>query len=566
MSITLVDRVAKNAYYNDSKQLETLPNIDINIKVGNSLLSRFSLDEDLKNSLKRRKLTLAQYRDAVDSYKNAKTKDQKYQMEQLISDVKNDFCTEIFYHDPKAIKLANLKAEITLLELPQTLLDELINEKEAREKKQQKLSKNNKAYENSFEWRFEFPEILDDKGCFQGFDVIVGNPPYGVSVTGESRKALVKSLGKVPDFEIYYWFINLGKKILRKNGQLSFIIPNTLLFNVFAQAYRLEMLKNWTFEEVVDCTDFVVFSDASVRNVVIRCSNNSDGNRFGYRETSKAKSLMEIFERPLLHVDSSVAKENNSNWGLIFKSSADVAALVAKIKRQSTPLQTYFPETSQGLIAYDKHAGQSDDLIKKRVFHSTVMHSQDYKPWLYGEDVRRYSVAWNAKEYINCSGNIANPRKSIYFSGKRVLIREITNPGIYAGYTQDELYFDPSVIVVMDSLNCNFTLYSLLGILNSKLATFFHFNSSPKATKGTFPKILVYDINNFPLPRDLSSGICLLIDGKVSEILKMRNVDSSSDTSALEDEVNRLVYQLYGLTPQEISTVEGTEVTTLDCV
>ena len=86
-----------------------------------------------------------------------------------------------------------------------------------------------------------------------------------------------------------------------------------------------------------------------------------------------------------------------------------------------------------------------------------------------------------------------------FFRGKRVLVREITNPKIYAGYTESEQYHDPAIVVVLDNEE-NEILY-LLGILNSKLATFYHFNASPKATKGAFPKILVKDIQDFPLPQ-----------------------------------------------------------------
>lgn len=121
----------KNSYYNADGQLETLPNIDINIKVGNSLISRFALDEDLKDALKKSKLTLADYRQAVDTYRNAASKEQKREMERMIAEIKNDFRAEILYHDPKAKKLENMRAELKLLELPQTLLEESAKEKKS---------------------------------------------------------------------------------------------------------------------------------------------------------------------------------------------------------------------------------------------------------------------------------------------------------------------------------------------------------------------------------------------------------------------------------------------------
>jgi adenine-specific DNA-methyltransferase len=87
----------KNAYYKNATELETLPNIDINIKCGNSLVSRFAIDADLKPALKKSKSkwTIDSYRIAVDTYRNAENKEQKREMERLITDIKSDFRSEI---------------------------------------------------------------------------------------------------------------------------------------------------------------------------------------------------------------------------------------------------------------------------------------------------------------------------------------------------------------------------------------------------------------------------------------------------------------------------------------
>ena len=573
----------KNAYYNADGQLETLPNIDINIKVGNSLISRFALDVNLKEALhnvgrasarhvglKPDLPTVADYRHAVATYRNATSKEQKREMERMIAEIKTNFRSEIIAQDPKAKKLENMRAELKLLELPQTLLEESTKEKKERKQKQEKLKlqfdklnaeieeiKNNKIYENAFEWRFEFPEVLNDEGAFVGFDVVIGNPPYGVAITGKERDHLVSALGKVPDYEIYYLFINRGNQILCQNGKLAYITPNSILFNVYAQNYRVEMLDRWSIEEILDCTEFDIFADATVRNVVFRFSKDLTNGNLGYRGTSNVSSFQELISRPIFHLEKSIAESNIQNWGLIFKLPVDVLNLVGRIKNNCVPLSKYFPETSQGLIAYDKHTGQSAETIKNRIFHSVIKHDDVHKPWLYGEDVTRYSVKWNGKEYVNYCDGIANPRDPKFFRGERILIREITNPVIYAGYTNDELYNDPAVIVVLGNTGGALSLFSLLGILNSKLATFYHFNSSPKATKGTFPKILVYDINNFPLPCALNIDHHPGIHDKVEEILALKNKISNADTSPLENEIDQLVYALYNLTPEEIALVEG---------
>ena len=103
----------KNAYYKpNTNELETLPNIDINIKCGNSLISRFGLDTDLKKALKQSKWNIESYKLAVSTYRNAESKEQKREMERLIADIKGNFRSEIGTNDPKKLKLEKLKGEL----------------------------------------------------------------------------------------------------------------------------------------------------------------------------------------------------------------------------------------------------------------------------------------------------------------------------------------------------------------------------------------------------------------------------------------------------------------------
>ena len=179
----------KNAYYRADGNLETLPNIDINIKCGNSLISRFGLDVDVKQVLQKQKFSIEQYRNAVQTYRSAESKAQKREMEGLIAKIKNGFSVYLGDYTPDKKKLLKLQQELAEKEHP--LLFESENDKKAREKKIAKLHneidkleakiadiESGRLYENALEWRFEFPEVLNDQGNFVGFDVIIGNPPY----------------------------------------------------------------------------------------------------------------------------------------------------------------------------------------------------------------------------------------------------------------------------------------------------------------------------------------------------------------------------------------------------
>lgn len=563
----------KNSYYKNTTELETLPNIDINIKCGNSLVSRFGLDSDLKQALRNSssKLTIDSYRIAVQTYRNAQSKEQKREMKTLINEIKSNFRSEISQSDPKFKRLAKLKNELyTMTEHPK--LFALSNKEKAGWNKKvatltadtKKLEteieeiKANKIFENAFEWRFEFPEVLNDDGDFVGFDVVIGNPPYGVSIKDKTeREYLVSNLSKVPDFEIYYWFINKGHHLLKQKGVISYIIPNTILFNVFAQSYRLSLFDNWALDEILDCTNFNIFEDATVRNIIFQFTKPaSKKNTLGYKNTSGIASFGHLVSQKGITIPKETAESNIQNWGLIFKLDKDTLNIIEKIKNTESTLKDFFPETSQGLIAYDKYQGQSSEIIKSRAFHHFSNPENKFKRWLYGEDITRYSVEWNEKEFIDYCEGIANPRDPKYFKGKRLLIREITNPRIFAAITSEELYNDPAIIIVKENPDA-FPLLCLLAIFNSKLATFYHFNSSPKATKGAFPKILVYDVKNFPLPKQIDKTTQEKIESLVDQILIMKSQSKSAETSDLENQIDQLVYKLYDLTDEEIAIIEN---------
>lgn len=354
----------------------------------------------------------------------------------------------------------------------------------------------NLGYRANFDFKVNFSEVFREK---DGFDVVIGNPPYGATIKGKYRKATVSFIGKVPDYEIYYFFIDLSAKLLKNNGSLSYIIPNTFLFNVFAEKYRVDLLRHWQLNEILDCTDFQIF-EATVRNAIINfIKTNNSNKKIGYRYSAEKYSFEELISTGRKHISEKKIIQSNNNWALAFRLPQNKLDTILKIREENKPLIYYFPELTQGLIAYDKYRGQSKEIIEDRKYHFFEKTKKTLKPWLWGEDVKRYSVIWNKKEYIDYCSGIANPRQPKFFKGERVLIREITNPSIYAAYTDLELYSDPSVITVLKNNSSN--LFSLLGILNSKLASFYHFNSSPKATKDAFPKILIKDIKNFPFPK-----------------------------------------------------------------
>lgn len=400
-----------------------------------------------------------------------------------------------------------------------------------------------------FLWHTYFADVFE-KG---GFDIVIGNPPYGVSIKDDYRKAVVASWGNVPDYEIYYYFIVLAAPLLKEKGIMSYIIPNTFLFNTFAKHFREMLVEKWNVLEILDCTKFPIFESAVVRNAINLFQKDSEGSKqVGYRNTANVTSFSDLLEREreFMTVESLLAM--NQNWGLAYFLPTSIRNVVNLISSSPLTVKDVFPEISQGLIAYDKYKGQSEEIIKSRAYHSFI-YKDGLKKWLWGEDVTRYNLTWNGKEYIDYCNGIANPRNPSFFVGKRMLVREITNPSIFAALIEIEAYNDPSIIIVKESRD--YPIEILVGIMNSKLATFFHFNHSPKATKGAFPKILVQDIKEYPLPKvnlDERKILMRLVD----DVTTIKKGKSIADTSALENQIDFLVYHLYGLTYDEVLIVD----------
>ena len=299
----------KNAYYKTPTELETLPNIDINIKCGNSLVSRFSIDADLSQALKKSKYSIDSYRDAVDTYRNATSKEEKREMERLITLIKTDFKSEISKNDPKVKKLYKLSGELLFLTNQTSLFEKTKKEKADWNKKVKQLTdeiekleneieeiKGNKIYENAFEWRFEFPEVLNEKGDFVGFDIVIGNPPYikedanKDAFNGQKGKECYQ--GKM---DLWYLFGDLGLKLLKKDYFLCFIATNNWVTNAGASNFRNIIIQQARIFTLIDFGAYMIFENASIQTMIMLFQNNNDYDNynFDYRRLEGDKNFKE---------------------------------------------------------------------------------------------------------------------------------------------------------------------------------------------------------------------------------------------------------------------------------
>ncbi len=349
------------------------------------------------------------------------------------------------------------------------------------------------AGDKAFSWEKEFPEVFESGG----FDVIIGNPPY-VDIKG-LEVSIVKELFKKYKtaenrINLYSIFIEKGYYITKDNGILSFINPNSILINSSYTKIRKMLISDMT--KIIKLPDDV-FEDATVETIIFQFqkkSNNDNVEAIVYNKKEKItyvdNSKIKIFEK------STWRKNNDCNFNIFISKSEQ--SLLSKIEKNNKTLSEY-ADFCLGITPYDKYRGHSEETIKNREFHSLEKLDESYKPLITGENITRYTVTNEIKEYIKYGEWLGAARNEKFFKDERILVRQIVSgnpPRIYAGYTNEQLYFTQIGFgIISKALNTKF----LLCLINSNLLNFYHKFRFLDLEKELFQKILIANCKNLPI-------------------------------------------------------------------
>jgi len=583
----------KSSYYKapDYTELETLPNIDINIKCGNSLISRYALDADLKKALQKSKWNITSYRLAIMTYRNARSKDEKRAMEKLIDEIKNNFEIEIQHTDKRFVKLSELKGELFNLTKQVNLFDRTEKEKKDWNKKVAELTasinkqeelieeiKSNTIYKNAFEWRFEFPEVLDDNGDFVGFDVVIGNPPYirqeEVKQLSNNFEVNFKSFSGKSD--IYVFFYEHGVNILKDNGIINFITSGKFFEASYGKPLINFLIKETEIKQIVNFKDLPVFEGVTAYPLIyFAVKNQKEDYNFSYFD------LNELPESQLQDKLNMTIPLNTSKVIFIHNDFKFVDNQISSIINKSRK-DTIIIKEFCGLPIVGVKTGFNDGFISD-------LNTGDYvKPYVFGRDIKRYQPIIPTNNIIfpyNNDFSIASFNEdceifqSISKHKEKLSQRAIIKDGLLNGtkcwyeYQQvnKSLDYDNEYIVYPNvSLGNNFSLSKgsvidmtafliksnsryLLAILNSRLISFL-MNIWSISRRGGYLEYKVQYIEKIPIKNipieDQKPFIAL-----VERILETRQ--QGKYTTDLENQIDQMVYKLYDLTEEEIKIVEG---------
>ncbi|MCQ2785295.1 class I SAM-dependent DNA methyltransferase, partial [Helicobacter pylori] len=662
-----------------TNNLETLPNIDINIKCGNSLISRFALkDKALLKTEKNKNLEyyIAEYKELVKIYKDPKIletlthpiKDsnavRKYAKERLYQELaqnpNKDFKKALNDRIEKIKEAFKLTLEPPQKELKfkkflkehlelygKSILEEandnsLELEALALEKKMaheglfhdytpypkldktdkvvglehfnryvltsyKDLQDENERYANALEWRFEFPEVLDDEGNFLGFDCIIGNPPY---IRQEHIKDLKPLLQKqYHDFynsssDIYTYFFALALNLLKEKGFSAFITSNKYARAKYGANLREWLLKKTTIASYMELNALKkVFESATVDTSIISFIKQPPLKEsvFKYYEPT------ENDKENLKNAPSLLMRQSALSTESFIFADTTLLDLRDKIENIGTPLKDWGIQINYGI-----KTGCNEAFIiptEKRDAILNACKTQEererterlIKPILRGKDIKRYSYEWADLWVINTHNGYTSAFKSKIppidiekypatkahldshydaivtrsdqgdtpyhlrncayledFEKEKIVYGEIVQePRFYLDNGECELggFYAEATSFILTGEHLRY----LLGMLHSKLITFafktFYAGGGLGESGYRYKKAF---IERLPISKiteknqELADKIIALVD----KILQSKEEDPKANTQGLEKEIDALVYQLYNLTHEEIKTIE----------
>jgi type I restriction-modification system DNA methylase subunit/predicted type IV restriction endonuclease len=424
---------------------------------------------------------------------------------------------------------------------------------------------------NAFDWDSEngFQGIIKNGG----FDAIIGNPPYIYTRNKgftDAEKVYYDKF-KLHSFQLHSFvlFLEQGYNLLKYKGFLSYIIPNNWLTITTHKSLRDFIIGKTKVLHIVNNT-YKVFINANVDTSILTFSKDEPDN------IELIESNVPNNYRKIAVVSSSQLLSEGAIQYRLYENSG-LQQIINKINKNSVELQS-IAIVKAGVKVYEVNAGtppQTLDIKKNRSFHSTKKLNKNYRTYFDGRDVKRYLTDWSG-EYVNYGKHLSRPRIPDLFIGERILVRQIPSQPPYsinaALVKGDEINDLNSIIIKLS--DDSYSLLFFLGIINSKLISFWFACKFDKLQRAVFPQFKVNELALFPIrvinfssPQDKAhhDHLVELANSMLNLHKKLPLAKTDQEKTIIQRQIestdrriDELVYQLYGLTEQEIKIVEET--------
>lgn len=326
------------------------------------------------------------------------------------------------------------------------------------------------AGEYAFDWKKEFPHVFANGG----FDIIIGNPPYGATVDQNQKDyVLERYITAEGNFDTYRVFFELGFELLKPNGYLGYITPNTY----FDLKRSGEKLRKFLFSNVLMkiVEVYNVFPNAIVEPVISIYQKKQDENaELEIILVPRNTHLTSTFIADGIHIFKQQADlKKNSDYIFNYKVDENTENLLNKIKLISTPLsKNYF--VYNGAKPYEIGKGnppQTKEIQKGKIYNGYTKVDDTWIPYMRGKRIKRFTTMWNG-EYIKYGENLAAPRSEDIFFREKIFVRQ-TGDSIIATLDNGNVSNDTLHIIFSKNEQILSNNY-LLGLLNSKLMTWIY--------------------------------------------------------------------------------------------
>lgn len=587
----------------DENEPQPLPNLDYKIMCGDSLLHRFVLDAPFQDVLKdynrenNTNYTLDNYRQWVYDYTNISDHTQKDDFRNRIEEIKHAFKTEL--SKKEKTKIAKVRAAIANLQM-EDLFGTNPKDKEKELKKLQKQLKtleqqrdeiiSNKIYEHAFEWRFEFPDLLDSEGNFTGFDIVIGNPPY-LRVQGiKNQKPLYadelvkKYKAATGSYDLYAIFAERGLQIINETGIVNYIMPVKWTNAAFGKGLRSVISAKRAAYKIINFSEYQVFDASTYTGLQWFVPNTPQLLYYELNRNLSSNQELKIYLESLTEESATKIDAENlhsEQWTL---TAGKAAAILSEMEKQPRRIKDVFDKIFQGIatskddvyflynckIEGDYIIGESKQLVQYVKIEKGLV-----KPLLKGEDVHRYDkirtdkfvifpykviegkiVLYTEKElqntfplgyvYLKENEKLLRGREKgrfniegawyqygrkqgISMAEKEKLIAPDISLGGNFAYDKEGIFYQTTTIygyIKKKEINESYKFW--MALLNSRLCWWFLTNTGTTLANGFFRYKPDY-INPFPVPGNIPFATELAVTILVDYILTIKSLPEGMD-------------------------------------
>jgi type I restriction-modification system DNA methylase subunit len=413
---------------------------------------------------------------------------------------------------------------------------------------------------NVFDWNAEFPDIMKAGG----FDAVIGNPPYLFSA-GQKYADYFSAKFSLTEYQtdFYVYFLEQALRVLKKRGMLGMIVSDSWLKGKHFSLVREHLLKSGLREIVV--FNYAPFKGATIENSIALLTKNSKENTIDVNKFFAPADLRRI---------NQLAPKDSIARGLIdISANPLVDRVLAKIEKNTEPLSRYC-RLNRGVHAYRTDGygrskfgsgPQTKRDKEEQVYHARRKINSSYFPEVKGKHLDRYHYRWDGT-YISYGDWLAESRSPEFFMQPKLAIRKIIARKLVCAFIPDPIVLDQSIYVAISSDGRDTDLRCLLGILASSISGWY-LQRKHSIYDTLYPWFTKEQLARFPIPsidKDRHDRMVSLVERmlELHKQLAAANTDPAKTNirrqlDATDEQIDKLVYELYGLSADEIKIVEG---------